>query len=450
VNWLSAQNRKKYTPISWLKKIKLDKISLLAILGILLIGLIAQSSVAKGHFFLKHACFVLLGLVSFTIGYRLETNLLRKLSIVAYVLSIGLLVAVYLIGTKALGGQRWLTLGGFSIQPSEAAKIACILMLGIYYSRTRPDKLTQIILAGVLVMLLPFGLIFLQPDLGTASVLVALFGSITFWAGATLLQLLVIFSPIMIVILSAIGLSDPGSVHLGYLVMLNQRIDLACSLWGLIYIILLNAALLIRHRAHRSTRKGLLLAFYLLFCLGIAFVGRPLAWGSLQPYQQMRLTIFQEPTLDPKGSGYNIIQSLLSIGGGNIYGQGYKQGQSTQGEFVPEQHTDFIFSSIAEEWGFAGASLLILLFLIVCWRLLSLAAQTKKTFSKVICIGAFTLIFFHIVVNIGMNMSLLPVTGVPLPLVSYGGSSMCVCLFILGITHKIYASRDIQGNHHTR
>jgi len=184
------------------------------------------------------------------------------------------------------------------------------------------------------------------------------------------------------------------------------------------------------------------MGIYTVFCLLVALVGRPIAWGMLEPYQQRRLTIFLDPYVDQQGAGYNIIQSLLAIGSGGLFGQGYKQGRLTQGAFVPEQHTDFIFSSICEEWGFMGAMLLLLGFALICFRLSQSIKDVEDTFARLVLVGVLTFLSFHVCVNMSMNVGLMPVTGVPLPLISYGGTSLWVTLFSLGLTQRIYVDHS--------
>ncbi len=163
---------------------------------------------------------------------------------------------------------------------------------------------------------------------------------------------------------------------------------------------------------------------------------KSIAWGFLKEYQQKRLTIFLDPHQDPLGAGYHIIQSLYAIGSGGLFGKGLKSGDLTQGQFVPEQHTDFVFSSIGEELGFFGAIALVLLYTWLCLNIISVAKESKDRFVSFICIGTFSMMFFHIFVNIGMNLSIMPITGVPLPFMSYGGSSMLVNLFLISLVMK--------------
>jgi rod shape determining protein RodA len=398
---------------------------------------VAQSSVAQGAFFRKQFIFALLGIPVFYIGYNIPTEALKKFSWYAYGFSVVLLLWVLVQGTTALGAQRWITIGGFSLQPSEPAKIAAILVLALCMSNHRPNSIVKIIRIGVLVMLLPFGLIFIQPDLGTSLVMIAIFFSIAYWAGAKFQQILILLSPLIVMITSALGQKFYilPSVSLG-----SHTISLDCTIIGVVVIALLTAYLSLHYQIWRSRWRSFWLGFYTLVLTLIAVVGRPFAWDILEPYQQKRLTIFIDPHSDPLGAGYNIIQSLIAIGSGGLFGQGYKHGRLTQGQFVPEQHTDFIFSSIAEEWGFLLCFLIIAAFFVICLRLFTLVKNIDDGFSKLIVVGVMTFLCFHACVNIGMNIGLMPVTGVPLPMLSYGGTSLWVNLFSLGITQRIFAN----------
>ena len=270
-------------------------------------------------------------------------------------------------------------------------------------------------------------------------VLIAIFLAMCYWAGASFTQIIALISPLIILISSALG---EKAFILSSFKFHKHLIQLDCSILGIICILLLVIYFANHYKVWKKNTKILLLSLYFVFCSFLAVVGRPLAWGILAPYQQKRLTIFIDPYTDPQGSGYNIIQSLIAVGSGGLHGAGFKQGRLTQGQFVPEQHTDFVFSSIAEEWGFIGVAVLLIAFLIICIRLLILAKDLEDGFAQLLIIGILTFLCFHVCVNIGMNIGLMPVTGVPLPLISYGGTSMWITLFSLGITQRIYADNS--------
>ena len=423
------------------KNIKLDKVLLVALVLILALGLLAQSSVAQGRFFSKQIILILLGIPIFYLGYSIPTEVIKRTWWLGYGFSVLLLLFVLFKGTEILGAQRWLCFGKFCVQPSEPAKIAAIIALAYWFDQHKPKSLFEIIKAGFIILLIPFALIFKQPDLGTSMVLVAIFFSMVYWAGAKLAQVLVLLSPLIISITSSLS---TRAFSLPEFTLFEHSIIPACSVLGIITICLICLFLAIYHKIWRSIFKTIAFGFYTIFAFFIALIGRPIAWGILKPYQQKRLSIFLDPQTDPSGAGYNIIQSLLAVGSGGLWGQGYKTGRLTQGLFVPEQHTDFIFSSIAEEWGFMGALVLLIVFATICFRLFLLIKGLDDSFCKLLVVGVLTFLCFHVCVNIGMNIGLMPVTGVPLPFISYGGTALWVCLFSLGITQRIYA--DNIGN----
>jgi len=184
---------------------------------------------------------------------------------------------------------------------------------------------------------------------------------------------------------------------------------------------------------------GLLLVEFL------AILYRPSIWGLLKDYQQKRLTIFLDPYTDPLGAGYHIIQSLYAIGNGGFLGTGLRGGDLSQGSFVPEQHTDFIFSLVGEELGFWGTASVITLYALLCIQIILRAKDSDNRFHSLLAVGIFSMFIFHIFVNIGMNLSLMPITGVPLPFLSYGGTSLLVNMFLMSLIAKIYAENQKSG-----
>ena len=419
-----------------------DNYLLFSSLSLLITGMVLQLSVSRGEFAFKHFCFLFSGVLVFFLAYSFKISLLKRLSFLIYAFALLLLVFVLLKGSQALGAQRWLCLGkGICLQPSEPAKIASILALASWLQKRPLKTIKDLVYCAIAILFLPFALIFVQPDLGTALVLASLFLGVAYWAGAKAYQLLICCSPVLIAIFSSVSFNFKLTFQ--EVLIFNDYIQPSCSFLGLSLIFIFWFFLIFAYRKSRSKFKWLLLTVFLVLSLLFAFIGRPFVWGLLKEYQQNRLLVFLAPHNYPLGEGYNILQSLLSIGNGGLLGQGYQKGILTQGRFVPEQHTDFIFSALAEEFGFLGVLTVLVLFLLLCFRILLLAYRTKKRFEKLVCIGIFTLFFFHIFVNISMNCSLMPVVGMPLPLLSYGGTALWVCLFALGITQRIYFEEKI-------
>lgn len=286
-----------------------------------------------------------------------------------YTVCMGLLVAVLFVGKLVGGSRRWLALGPFTLQPSELAKIAVILVLARFFARRIKLEGFQLRELGVPLLLtaLPFGLIVQQPDLGTGLVLLLIAGSMTLF------------------------------------VKIQRR--------SLVILTLLGAA------------AGTCGFFF------------------LKDYQRQRILTFLDPDRDPLGAGYHIIQSKIAIGSGMIQGKGLFQGTQNTLAFLPEQHTDFIFSVLAEEWGFIGAFVVCLAFLFLLVRGLGIAFACRDHFGTILSVGATAMIFWQALINLGMVMGLMPVVGMPLPLVSYGGSSILTIMVCLGLLANVSMRR---------
>ena len=404
-----------------------NKTLAIAVVAIFTVGLLALSSAASGTFFLKQFIFGLVSAVIVFVLYRMfSLNFFLQHSTLIYFLNIGLLLFLKVMGSTDLGSQRWLRLGPISIQPSEIAKVCLIIYLAAWLSKN-PIRGYGDILKTLAVIAIPAGLVLIQPDLGTTLVYIAICFGMLFWAGAKLIELLVLVSPLLTAIFSSFGKE--------LLVYNYDNLHFALTLPFVIYLAVLIAACTFYYQAWRSPWISTYLFGLLSFNL-VAMVFKTIAWEFLKEYQQNRLTIFLAPYADPLGAGYNIIQSLYAIGSGGIFGQGYRSGNLTQGRFVPEQHTDFIFSSIGEEFGLLGTLVTITLYAVILLTIISIAKDSQHKFPALICIGTFSMLIFHIFVNIGMNLSVMPITGVPLPFFSYGGSSLIVDLFLVSLVLK--------------
>jgi rod shape determining protein RodA len=318
------------------------------------------------------------------------------------------LVAVLFFGTRALGAERWIAILGFQVQPSEFAKVAVIISLAAILHEN-PIEHPLDMLKAVWLIAPPIFFILLQPNLGTALIFIAITTGMLYWAGARLGWLVLLISPIVGAILYQLYLP-------------------AWYIWiGVMGV----------------TAWFSLPWFRLLAVLGAVVVnllsGRigTLLWGLLHDYQKQRLLLFLDPTQDPLGGGYHLIQSRIAIGSGKLWGKGLLSGTQTQLSFIPEQHTDFIFSAIGEEMGFVGCLTVLTLFVVVCWRLLVIAIKAKDNFGSLLAIGVFSFILFQTFVNIGMNIGIAPVTGIPLPWLSYGRSAMLANFLAIALTASV-------------
>ena len=325
--------------------------------------------------YLKQCAWAVVGMGAFSVFALLDYQRLLGYAHYFFWMTLGLLVLVAFLGRVGMGAQRWVEVGGVSVQPSELAKLAVILVLANHFSDRIPAGGYRFrdLWLPYLYVLLPFILILRQPDLGSA--------------------LLVLF--VFVVILLLVGLS------------------------------------------HRSlTMAGLLAALSLPFLWEFF-------WNSLRGYQQNRLLTFFNPGADPLGSGYHVMQSKIAIGAGGLVGQGFLQGTQSQLKFLPEGHTDFIFSVFAEQWGFLGALVLFALFTGLLAIGIDIAMKAKDMAGMLVAAGVVCMVAFPIFVNLGMTLGVAPVVGVPLPLMSYGGTSLVTTMAALGILANVHLQRHL-------
>jgi len=337
-----------------------------------------------------------------------------------YGLSLAMLLAAIFVGVSSKGAERWIMIAGFKLQPSEFAKIGLLLVLARYLSEKKVSlsKISTFIMPGILI-LVPFALVIKQPDLGTAMVFCAMSLPMFFWGGLTLLEVFFLVSPIISLVLSAIPLILSYESHHSWGI-------LGAFPWGVFFLGL--CAILYFTRPAIFITIGVVIAN--LFTATIVTV----VWNSvLKDYQKMRVISFVNPQADPFGAGYQVIQSKVAIGSGHIYGKGFLQGTQTKLSFLPEQHTDFIFSVLGEQFGFIGCSLVVFLFLFLVVRGFIITQQLRNRFFNLLVIGAISIIGFHIFVNSAMTMGMMPVTGIPLPFLSYGGSFTLTVAILIGL-----------------
>jgi len=398
---------------------RIDYITVLIVIILVSCGLLAIYSATHtgdentSNYFSRQLMWAVFGITLMIMANFLPFKLLIRLSYTLYSLTIALLILVLFIGETGQGAERWLVLGPIRIQPSELAKLATILAVSRFLSDkyANVNKFKYLILTVVLIII-PFMLIARQPDLGTALVFLALIIPLLFWAGLNWFYLFVIVSPLLTLILSF-------------------------NLWAFMILMFLITIIL-----YISKRKPYIAI--LIFLINIAVsIATPKIWDQLHPYQQKRILTFINPEQDPKGAGYQIIQSQVAIGSGGIWGKGYLKGSQTHLRFLPAQHTDFIFSVIGEEFGYFGVVIILSLYLTLLLRLIFIANSAKSQFGSLIVIGVITIIFFHIIINISMTIGLAPVTGLPLPFLSYGGSFLLINLLMIGVSLNISKNKYV-------
>ncbi len=335
---------------------------------------------------------------------RIPIQKLRPLLIPFYFLSISSLVAVRFVGTSALGAQRWLSIGGINLQPSEFSKLVMILVLAAILDKHPVDRLSDLF-RPLAVIFLPWVLVFIQPDLGTSLVFGVLLLTMIYWSGVPLEWLLLVISAFL------------------------TSLIVSLLPWALAFWIPLMGFLAYRSLPLKKVVVPLIMGVQIL----IAFL-TPLIWEyGLKDYQRDRLVLFLDPTQDPLGGGYHLLQSTIGIGSGGLLGAGLMQGNLTKLRFIPEQHTDFIFSALGEETGFIGSLLVVFGFVLFMLRLLSIARQAPTDFESLVVVGFGTMVMFQVVVNIFMTIGLGPVTGIPLPFMSYGRTALLMNFMGLGL-----------------
>lgn len=396
---------------------KFDLMIFIPMIILIICGLLAIYSSTINHpkaggNFNKQLVFFIFSMLVFFIIYFLPQQTFRFFSIPSYLVSLFLLVAVLAIGKVVYGSKSWFGFAGFGFQPSELAKLGTVLFLSFWLTFKERD-INNIKDIGLALMIgfLPIILIMLEPDTGTAIVFFFITLALVYWSGISLFGLFVVLSPGVSIFASVLGLP-----------------------YFLTVLVLIITALWIFKRDLFNS----LIIFAINLSSGFFF---EFVYRVLKPHQQLRIATFLNPGADPRGAGYNAIQAKVAIGSGGLVGKGFMEGNQTQLRFIPEQWTDFIFCVIGEEFGFIGSLVVVICFLFIFYRLLKLASQSKDAYSSLVVIGILTILFVHFAINIGMNVGLTPVVGLPLPFMSSGGSSLLINVVLLAIAMNFYRNR---------
>jgi rod shape determining protein RodA len=344
---------------------------------------------------------------------RSSSRLIDVATTPAYLLTLVLLAALFVIGSgggTAASTKSWLTLGGMRIgQPSELAKIAVVLMLAKVLASKRIAAQSLFDLwRPALIVAIPWAMILLAKDLGTSMVLIGIFFAMLYWSGVSWSLLFFVASPGVSLILA-----------------------FSTGIWGAWFLLVLAMIWAVRPKPI----EGVLLALANVATGVVA----PMLWNQLAEYQQKRLLVFLDPQSDPSASGYHLLQSQVAIGSGGWIGKGFTEGSQKRLAFLPAQHTDFIFSVLAEELGFIGVSVALILLCVLLLRVVRVATRAESPFMGLVAFGLAAGWLVHILVNIGMTVGLMPITGIPLPFFSYGGSFMLSCWIAIGILVRISA-----------
>jgi rod shape determining protein RodA len=322
-----------------------------------------------------------------------------------------ILLTVVLMMPHRAGVERWIVLGPLQFQPSEFAKVAIIFVLARYLAHLRGDiNRLRHLLPALAIVVPPVVLILKQPNLGTALVFFAILVPMLLWRGLRLHHIALLASPALLFVLHLWLRTQHGGIWWPWLVLV--LVLFAVTLWRRLYLF------------ENIVVFGFNLSVHWL---------EPFLWSQLHDYQQRRISTFFQPELDLLGQGYHVAQSKIAVGSGGILGKGFMEGTQKELAFLPERHTDFIFSVVGEEFGFLGAVLVLALFAALIVRGIAFASRARNPFVRSAAFGIVAYLLFQVMQNIGMTVGLFPVAGIPLPLVSYGGSSLLVTMFLLGV-----------------
>jgi rod shape determining protein RodA len=385
---------------------------LLSVFGLAMVYSAGQTDAVTGYerFWQRQLIWLVIGIGAMAMMSRASVRLIEWMTVPAYAATIALLAITLIVGTgagTAASARSWIGIGGLRIQPAEFAKIAVVLMLAkVLAGRREAPKSLLELWQPALVVAMPWLLIMRQPDLGTGIAFIGIFFAMLFWAGVSWPLLVLLASPAVSLILAG----DTG-------------------LWGGWFLLLL--ALVFYYRPYLVEGVVLIVANVAMGILA------PILWNQLAPYQQKRLLTFLDPSADPRASGYHVLQSQTAIGSGGWFGQGFLDGSQKRLGFLPAQHTDFIFAVTGEELGFMGVTVALSLFAVLFLRSTDIASRANDSFSGLVAFGLAANWFVHVLVNVGMTLNLMPITGIPLPFFSYGGSFMLASWLAVGILLRI-------------
>ncbi len=414
------------------KNFDFDLVTLLLYLGLVLLGWMTIYAVSSANFgsevfnfdVLHGKQLVWMG-VSLVVGILvllLDHRFLFGMAYVAYAVAIATLILVLFVGKEVNGAKSWLIIAGQPFQPSEFAKFATALAMAKYMSRLNFSLNNgQDLLVVIGMIILPALIVIFQNDTGSALV----FGAF----------LIVLFreglNPLVPIVL----------ILIGALVLLTLYFGNPWWVVGGVWAVGAIGFLVTLSRNPRRWGRNLLITVGLATLLGGVALSADWGIGQLQEHQQIRMKVLFDPSIDPQGAGYNVIQSKIAIGSGGIMGKGYLNGNYTKYQFVPKQETDFIYCAVGEEYGWFGSVALLIGFFLLIWRLQFLSENSKTRFARIYGYSVVSILFFHVLVNVGMTIGLVPVIGIPLPFFSYGGSSLLSFTVLIFVLINLFSSR---------
>lgn len=392
---------------------------MIPLMGLVVMGLMAVYSATNGSaeplaLFYRQLSWAIVGIFVVIVFYFIDYRFFRDNAYFIYAAGIVLLLAVLVFGKKVAGATSWVRIGMFSFQPSELAKMMTIVAMARFLSDDQTDIGNVTDLGKALaIALVPAGLVLLQPDTGTTLTCLSFIIPMIVLAGFNSYYILLAVVPVALMLAG----------------FFNIMVLMVIAVTSLIMFLVL----------------GKKFQWHQLITVGVGMLGG-LITGKfssliLKPHQIKRIQIFLDPASDPQGAGYNALQAKIAIASGGLFGKGFLHGTQTQLRYIPAQWTDFIFCVIAEEFGFLGSSLLLLFFLLLVLRLIWLIGAIKNRFVELMLTGYVSLLVTHLVINIGMTIGVMPVIGVPLPFVSYGGSSLVANMMMVGLAMNISKNR---------
>ncbi|MBN2184389.1 MAG: rod shape-determining protein RodA [Candidatus Krumholzibacteriota bacterium] len=360
-------------------------------------------------YFQKQLIWCAIGLAVMFVAFKIHFRYYEGTALIFYIISLIFLVLVLLL-EPLKGSSRWINIAGFRFQPSEVMKVAAVFLIARFLAEKRHDpNRFRILLISVAIVGVPFLLVLRQPDLGTALVFPAILLPVLYWRGLNEGLLILFLTPVVSAFLTVYSQSTfdyPLPLLLFFLVIL----------------------MIVYMRRKHVFQSIMLIVINLSVMLAV-----PDLIGSLKPYQQRRILAFMRPESDILGMGWQVYQSKVAIGSGGFAGKGFLQGTQKLFAFLPERHSDFAFSVLSEERGFIGSLIVIFLFSLIIARGLNLATKVKNRFASISLVGISSYFAFHVIINTGMTIGLAPVTGLPLPFISYGGSSLLISCFFVGV-----------------
>jgi len=391
--------------------------------------------------YIKQIYWAVSGIVIFILLLFVHYQKMGKYAMGIYILCIVLLLVTLFTGKEVRGAKSWLMLpGGFGFQTSEFVKIGVIFAIARFLERTGEEiKRLKNLVFAMLIAGLPMILILFQPDFGTALVYLPIVLVMLYFGGVKyshLISLLIIFgiAAILPLLTTYVKLTHTDTHSIFTVLEEGKVVFIIAIIFGILS--------LITFLIHRLTRKDIIYKaciIFLIFFSGLLLSA--LLNQSLKTYQKERLVVFLKPSIDPFGTGYNIIQSKIAVGAGGLFGKGFLGGTQSQLGFLPERSTDFIFAIFAEAWGFMGCLFLLALYGLFIFRILMILYNSRDSFSTLVTAGILGMFLFHIIVNIGMTIGIMPITGIPLPFLSYGGSFLITCMISVSILFNIELRR---------